>query len=142
MRPAPPIADAVAPAFDAMPDTVANQLKRLRSLIFSVAEAEDVGPLTETLKWGEPSYLTQVSRAGTTIRLGWSPKTPDRCGMYVNCQTTLLDQYRERFANHLELQGNRAVMIDPDRPLAEAPLATCIALALTYHRSKSKRQGA
>jgi hypothetical protein len=29
-----------------------------------------VGALHETLKWGQPAYLTPETRSGTTLRLG------------------------------------------------------------------------
>ena len=35
--------------------------------------------------------------------------------------------------------GNRAILLDPDRPLPEAELRHCIALALTYHSKGTKR---
>ncbi len=49
----------VAAAFASYPLVVASTLADVRLLIFATAaETESVGPLTETLKWGEPAYLT------------------------------------------------------------------------------------
>ncbi|MEM8871320.1 MAG: DUF1801 domain-containing protein [Pseudomonadota bacterium] len=138
---APSMPTEIATVFEAMPADVAVKLRQMRTLIYAVAEAENVAPLSETLKWGEPSYATVRTKAGTPIRLGWSRKTPKRCAMFVNCQTTLLDQYRERYGDELEFQGNRAVVIPTDGPLNEAPVVGCIALALTYHRNKRLRAG-
>jgi hypothetical protein len=56
--------------------------------------------------------------------------------MYVNCQTSLLKQYRRRYGASLELEGGSAVLLDIERPLPEAALRDCIVLALTYHRRK------
>ena len=43
---------------------------KLRQLIFDVAaKTKDVGQLEETLKWGEPAYLTSESKSGSLIRI-------------------------------------------------------------------------
>lgn len=74
MRGAPEIPEIpadVAVAFAAFPDPVRVQLLEVRRLIFATAaETSGVGPLTETLKWGEPAYLTEATVSGSTIRLG------------------------------------------------------------------------
>ncbi|MEM6577065.1 MAG: DUF1801 domain-containing protein [Pseudomonadota bacterium] len=109
-----------------------KRLFEIRDLIFAAAEATGTAPLTETLKWGQPAYLP-AKRAGTTIRLG---ATAAHAALYVHCQTRLVDQYRDRFPNEFEYEGNRAVLIPHDQPLATDALAQVIAMALTYHRAK------
>ncbi len=126
--------DHVAAAFAAFPEGAGARLSEIRELIFDVAQAEKVGPLTETLKWGQPSYLTEATKSGTTIRLGQADD--DRVALYVHCQTTLVDQYRERYADALSFDGNRAVLIPIKGPLPADALAGAITLALTYHRAK------
>jgi hypothetical protein len=62
----------VAAAFSIFPAGVRARLLEVRELIFeTAADIKGVGPLTETLKWGEPAYLTQATGSGSTIRLGW-----------------------------------------------------------------------
>jgi len=127
--------DDVGAVFAAMPDAVGACLRNVRAAIFAVAARDaDIGALTETLKWGEPAYLTQATRSGSTIRLGQSRKTAGRCAIFVNCNTTLADTVRTRFPE-LEVEGDRAVLIDPDRPLPEA-VAPVLSLALRYHLDK------
>ncbi len=110
------------------------RLLAIRSLIYTIAASTPpVGPLTETLKWGEPAYLTTASKTGTTIRLGWKANRPAVCALYVNCKTTLVDQYRSLFADKLRFEGNRAILLPVAGPFAEMPLAICIKMALTYH---------
>ncbi len=47
----------------------------LRHLVLETAsETEGVNKLEETLKWGEPSYLT---KNGSTIRMDWKKSKPD-----------------------------------------------------------------
>ena len=70
----------------------------LRELIFATAAATPgVGALEETLKWGEPAYLTSATRSGSTIRLAWKPARPEQYAMFFNCQTTLVDTFRTLF---------------------------------------------
>jgi hypothetical protein len=67
-----PFADAaVAAILATYPDDVRSRVMAVRALIFDTAERiPAIGPLTETLRWGQPSYLTTAPRTGTTIRLG------------------------------------------------------------------------
>ena len=63
---------AVARAFEACPAPVAARLLALRELIFrTAAETPGVGAIEETLKWGEPAYVSAASKSGSTIRIGW-----------------------------------------------------------------------
>lgn len=128
----------VARAFEAFPPAVRPKLLALRRLIFETAEStEGVGPITETLKWGEPAYLTEASGAGTTIRLGWKAAAPTRYALYLHCRTSLVDDFRALFPDALSFEGNRAIVFEQSDPLPREPLALCIAMALTYHRRKA-----
>lgn len=126
----------VALAFDSHPPAVRARLLALRGLVLDVAaQTEGVGPLTETLKWGQPSYLTQQSRSGTTVRV----HAPDAqtCGLYVHCQSQVVDAARAQGLK-LTFDGTRAALLPMDQPIAEADVRVFIALALTYHRWKSR----
>ncbi len=130
--------DDVAEAFARFSPTVRTHLLDIRRLILATAASlPDVGALTETLKWGEPAYLTAGS--GSTIRLG-VPKSAgaEECAVLFNCRTTLVAEFRDRFPDTFTFQGNRAVMVRTDAPLPEDALATCIAEALTYKRRPAK----
>lgn len=140
MPPSPDLPPAVAEAFAAAPPALRPRLLALRDLIFeTAAETEGVGPLTETLKWGEPAYLTEASRSGTTLRIGWKPAVPTQYGLYVHCQTNLIDSFRGLFPEALRFQGNRAILFEQSEDLPRDPLALCIAMALTYHRKKGAK---
>ena len=95
---------------------------------------EGVGPLTETLKWGEPAHLTQATGSGSTIRLGWFRSAGRECAVLFNCRTTLVDDFRGQFADVFAYEKNRAILLDAREPLPEAPLSACLGMALTYHR--------
>lgn len=129
----------VGEAFGEFPAEVRKRLLRVRAMIFSVAaKTEGVGPLTETLKWGEPAYLTEASRSGSTIRLGWPKAHPSHAAIYFNCNTSLVATFREIFADRLEFSGNRAILLPMDKPLPDDALALCISMALTYKKERPR----
>src|SRR5271154_4646079 len=127
----------VAAAFREFPTPVRMLLERVRTLILTVArETEVVGPLTETLKWGEPAYLTEATGSGSTIRLGRSRSPERECAVLFHCRTTLVDDFRERFPGVFAYEKNRAILLDARDPVPESPLSTCLGMALTYHRRR------
>jgi hypothetical protein len=130
--------EEVAAIFAAYPPGIRQKLRQVRQLIFEVAKTtEGIAPLQETLKWGEPAYLPAKPRTGSTIRLGWRRSAPEHCAVYFHCQTTLIGTFRTLFADEFGFEGNRALLLRTSEPLPEAPLAACVAMALTYHRNKS-----
>jgi hypothetical protein len=136
-RRSPPMPADVAAAFAAFPERVRAQLLEVRDLVFETgASIEGVGPLTETLKWGEPAYLTEATRSGSTVRLGWFRSSEREGAVLFNCRTTLVDDFRERFPGVFAYEKNRAILLDAREPLPKAPLSTCVGMALTYHRRR------
>jgi hypothetical protein len=132
-----PMPANVAATFAAFPERVRARLLEVRDLIFEAAAAiEGVGPLRETLKWGEPAYLTETTGSGSTIRLGQSRSSERECAVLFNCRTTLVDDFRERFPDIFAFEKNRALLLDAGKPLPKAPLSTCLGMALTYHRQR------
>ncbi len=127
----------VAAVFSVFPERVRARLLEVRELIFEAAAGlEGVGPLTETLKWGEPAYLTEATGSGSTIRLGWSRPSEHECAVLFNCRTTLADDFRSQFPGVFAYEKNRAILLDAGEPLPQAPLSACLARALTYHRRR------
>lgn len=127
----------VARVFAGYPAAARAKLMQLRALILQTAsETDGVGALEETLKWGEPAYLTSETRSGSTIRIAWKTSAPSQYAMYFNCQTTLVDSFRFQFSDVLTFEGNRAIVFETTDELAVDALRHCVAAALTYHRSK------
>ena len=130
---------AVEAVFSASPAPVKKHLLGLRKMIFEVAASTSgVGELEETLKWGEPAYLTTASKSGSTIRIAARPGSPTQYALYVNCQTTLVDTWRTLFPTGFSYEGNRAIVFDAADELPQDDLRFCIGMALTYHRSKRR----
>jgi hypothetical protein len=128
---------AVEAVFQAYPEPMRARLLGLRGLILETAAGDpDIGPLEETLRWGQPSYLTTASKVGTTLRIGQIKDAPSRYALYFNCKTDLATTFRDLYGDVLEIGGQRSILLDADEPPPDLPLRHCIALALTYHRRK------
>ena len=126
MTPPPP--PEVARAFDLLPVALRPPLDRLRALIFAVAETQAAGPITETLRWGEPAY---IAPKGATLRLGQA--NTGEAALFVTCTTTLIDDFRPVAPAGMRFEGTRAVLFDPAAQVDEAALSVLIARALRYH---------
>ncbi|MBN8988004.1 MAG: DUF1801 domain-containing protein [Rhizobiales bacterium] len=124
--------------FDAYPRPVKAKLLALRRLILNTAKAtKGVGVLEETLKWGQPSYLTPETKSGSTIRIDQVKAEPGQYAVYFHCQTNLVETFRGLYPE-LRYGGNRCILLDAGDKLPEAALRHCVALALTYHLGKRK----
>ena len=129
---------AVAQVFDAYPPQIRRRLLALRKLIFdTAASAPGVGELEETLRWGEPAYLTR-SKSGSTIRINWKRSSPSQYALCFICHTNLVETFRMLFPNDLAFDANRAIVFHQAEPLPSDTLAFCISAALTYHQNKSR----
>ena len=79
---------AVKAVFNNYPKSVGPRLLYLRELVLSAAsEIDGLDKLDETLKWGEPSYLT---KQGSTIRIDWKVKKPEQFAIYFKCTSALV----------------------------------------------------
>jgi hypothetical protein len=109
----------------------------LRELVFAAAsQSEGVGSIEETIKWGEPSYLTVRPKSGTTIRMNWDPDRPDECSVFFHCQTDMISTCSTLYPDLFRFEGNRRMSFAADGLLPEDAMRHCLALALTYHRRK------
>ena len=122
--------------FNTYPPKVRTKLLALRELVFQTAATTDgAGDIEETLKWGEPAYITK-NKSGSTIRMDWKPKDPDHYAMYFNCQTNLVETFRTLFPNDFKFEGNRALVFSLNDKIPRDALALCINASLTYHLNK------
>ncbi len=129
--------------FASYPSDVRLRLMHLRQLIFdTAATTAGVGAIEETLRWGEPSYLTTQSKSGSMVRMHWKPSDGDHYRMYFHCQTNLVATFRELYPTELSYDGNRSIVLARRRPAPIDALRHCITLALTYHANRKARQRA
>lgn len=107
-------------------------------MIFEVAmKTPGVGRLQETLKWGEPAYVTAESGSGSTIRINQRKGSEDEYAIYFHCQTTLIDTFRALFPDAFAFEGNRAIVFRKEQTVPKKELRHCIHMALTYHQRKT-----
>ena len=128
---------AVAAVFEGYPPGIRRKLLALRKLIFETAASTDgVGELEETLKWGEPAYLTSQTKSGSTVRIAWKRSSPSQYAMYFHCQTNLVETFRTLFPSEFTFEGNRAIVFNESDHVPTDSLAFCVAAALAYHRRR------
>jgi len=122
--------DRVRGVFDGYAPETRDRLLELRATIYDVAaEMEDVGGLTETLKWGQISYLNP---AGTTLRIDTAPGDDEHVALYVHCQTSIVETLRSEYDDLLDFEGTRAIILPNDHDVPPQVLADCIRRALAY----------
>lgn len=128
---------SVESVFVGYPARFRDPLLKIREWIFTLSEqSQEIGPLQETLKWGQPGYVTHKSKSGSTVRL--DRFGPDKIAVFFHCKTTLVDTFGTLFPGVFEFSKNRAIVLDPDNPIPEAELQVCLEMALTYHLQKRK----
>ncbi|MGB3368970.1 MAG: DUF1801 domain-containing protein [Acidaminobacteraceae bacterium] len=110
-------------------DQISELLFKLRDIILSIANEENLGDVEETLKWGEASYKV---KGGSPIRIDWKSKTPENYYIFFNCKTKLVETFREIYSDDLCFQGNRAIVLKVDENLPEKSIRHCLSLAMKY----------
>ena len=117
--------------FETYPTHINILLHQLRNLILTVAEQEGIANLEETLKWGEPSYISTI---GSTIRFDWKVKYPEQYGIYFNCKTTLVETFKEIYGDTFNYEGNRAIIFKVEEKLPIKKLSHCISISFRYKK--------
>lgn len=128
----------VEQVFNSYEAPVREALLELRTLVLETArglsdKTPKMGPVLETLKWGQPSYLPKKPRIGSTVRIDAITGGDHDFGMYFHCQTTLIAGFREQYPDQFVFSGNRALLFSTDKGWPDDALRHCVAQALTYH---------
>jgi len=127
----------VAAVFETYPKEIRSKLMFLRQLIFDIAaRTNGVGELEETLKWGQPSYLTTQTKSGSLVRIDQVKSQEGKYAMYFHCQTTLVDTFKEMYRGQFEFGGNRSIIFRVKDKVPVKELSHCVSMALTYHLNK------
>jgi hypothetical protein len=123
--------------FSNYPNSVRDKMLFLRKLIIDTAsENEDIDEIEETLKWGEPSFVT---KHGSTLRIDWKQNSPDQYALYFQCTTRLVETFKMVFGKKFQYDGKRAIIFQLDDELPVEELKQCINATLNYHKVKSLR---
>ena len=105
-------------------------------MIFTTAADIDVvDEVTETLKWGEPSYVPLKQKVGSPIRLN-QLKDKNQFALYFNCQSNLVPTFKQIYPKTFNYGDNRSIIFDIKDKIPVTELSHCISLALTYHLNK------
>ena len=124
----------VKEVFKNYPKSVQQQLFHLRELVLTAAsEINGLENLEETLKWGEPSYLTKY---GSTVRMDWKEKNPEQFAIYFKCTSSLVSTFKTIYKDKFKFEGNRAIVFKLNDKIPDTQLKHCISMALTYHKIK------
>ena len=106
----------------------------LKHLIASVAaDNPRIGPLEESLKWGQPSFTPKKRNVGSSVRI--QENDDGSHSLMFICHTNLVGQFRELYGDQLDFDGNRAIHLREDDLESDA-LKHCISMALTYMLDK------
>lgn len=118
------------------PPFVCNKMVYLRKLVIETAkEMPEVEVLEETLKWGEPSFVT---KNGSTLRMDWKAKTPHQYALYFQCTSRLVNTFKLVFGQKFQYEGTRAIVFNLNQVIPELELKKCIQATLRYHKVKDQ----
>jgi hypothetical protein len=124
---------SVQQKFNTYPPDIKKRLLFLRNLIIETATEIGASEIEETLKWGEPSYLT---KKGSTIRIDWKEKSPLEYAIYFKCTSKLVPTFKLLYGDTFQYENNRAILFNLDEVVPIKKLKICIGLALNYHNVK------
>lgn len=116
------------------PEYVRDKMEFIRSLVRETAnEIEGIDKLEETIKWGEPSFVT---KHGSTLRMDWKEKIANQYALYFQCTSRLVETFSSVFGNRFQYEGKRAIIFQLDDQIPISELKECIKATLTYHKVK------
>jgi hypothetical protein len=125
----------VKKVYESLPASHKRYAYQVRDWIWEAVEGMDLDcNVVETLKWGEPSYLPDKPRIGSTLRIGQFDE--EHIALYFNCQTMLVENFRSMFGSEVEYSKNRAVLFNVSEPLPESIVKACASKTFRYHLDK------
>ncbi|MCU4674240.1 DUF1801 domain-containing protein [Catenovulum sp. 2E275] len=101
------------------PPAAKQKIAELKALIYQVAAEDNLGKVIESLKWNELSYLC---KQGSAVRIDWKIKHPEFVSLFFNCQSLLIETFRELYPDSFEFIGNREIRLPIDQPLSNHQL--------------------
>lgn len=129
----------VAKIFNNYTPAMRQKLLTLRTLILTTAAATPgVGPLEETIKWNQISYLTTQSKSGSIIRIDKINSSESKYGIFFHCQTDLISRFRKLYPTVFEFDGNRCLILSLNDTIPSKELTDCIQRTLTYRLNRVK----
>lgn len=96
------------------PEQLRSTLLEIREMIFAQASSMGI-PITETIRWWQPSYIPIAKNTGTTIRIDKFGDT--QVALFFNCKTTIVQDIKNRFTDQVQCSKNRAIILDAGQAL-------------------------
>lgn len=112
---------------------IRGALLRLRALVIETIHRDSlIGPVTETLKWGQPSFVPVRKCSGTTLRLATKNEQSQTVGLFYHCQTKLGEQLRLMLPPETEYDGSRGVLFHHSASFSAEQVSIIVSKVLTY----------
>ncbi len=128
----PPIPGSFLAKISFWPAPAQIRFVEMRTIILNAGR--DLGPIGESLIWGEPAWRPMKARQGSTLRISWSPEPAKQLALFVNCRTTLAETMRDRYPVSFAYEGNRALRLGIADPLPVAAIDHLARMTFSYHR--------
>lgn len=110
-----------------------STLLEIREMIFVQTVLLNI-PITETIRWWQPSYIPVAKNTGTTIRIDKFGDT--QVALFFNCKTTIVQDIKNRFADQVQYSKNRAIVLDAGQALPSEIIQYAIQSGLSYFKQK------
>lgn len=121
----------VLQAISNWPDAAADMGLAIRAHWQQTAQALDLPPLDESLKWGEPAWRPR--KGGTTLRMNWKGDA-EGLGIYMDCKTDLCARMQSDFPDAFRYAPPRALFLQPGAELPQDALTHLAKIAFRYKR--------
>ena len=119
------------------PPAAQQAFETLRGICHNTATHHQLGPLEESLKWGQPAWRPVKPNTGSTLRVMWEETTPDLLNLYVGCKTDLAARMREIYPDLPQNDDRRHIALRLSDPLPVEALSHLASMTLAYHQSKA-----
>ena len=104
---------------------------KLRVLIFEAASEQPIiGPLEESVKWGEASFTPVRKNVGSSVRI--QPRKNGDVALMFICTTGLVERFAETYPGVFNVEGKRALVFSKSAIIPNAETKHAIAMALTF----------
>ncbi len=128
------LSDQFRTRIDSWPDAAQQSLLTCRQMFHDIAAKAAIGPLEESLKWGQPAWRPKKPRTGSTLRMDWSPKYPTHLSLFVDCKTDLAARIQNLYPTFPQNDGRRHLAFPLAAPLPEQAIAHLAEMTFGYHR--------
>lgn len=112
-----------------------TEFEAIKSLIFEAsAQRPEIGPLEESVKWGQTSFAPKKAGIGSSVRIE-ARQDGSHALMFI-CTTGLVEHFVEMYGPALPVEGKRAILMPHNNWPQRDMLKHCIQMALTHKLAK------